>query len=568
MRRTDPRHSRLVWPLLVGLLAHTLPAAEPAADSSPAPGVGWRADGSGHYPDADPPLAAEPRHRVWQTALPNWSNASPTPVGDRLFVCSEPTTLICVAEADGTILWRRDAEVVDNLLTPEELARYLPVRARLDAIERERTALLVAQSRAAAAALPNPGERERRGVERRVRLEALEAEQAEITRRFATASFGERAVLSERRAVLRDALRRELDASGPVKGTNAPNPELERRDRQYERERAELTERLAAWSGRLPTPPNQGGMMHADTGYSTPTPASDGRFVYAAFGTGAVACYDLDGGRRWVRDVGDPVATCGQVASPLLAGGKLVVLFAHPTEKTDAANKPGPGLIPGRVPYLIALDAATGEVAWRTMVGAGAGTSVPLRLGAETVLATPAGDVVRAADGKRLAAGGMIVQYNSPAVSGLDLFYVDPQHAKEIVALRLPAAVDEPFAPREIWKVAYRSTRGFATPLCHEGVLYAIGEDCVLTAHDAANGERLYERDFRAEGLRGAYGSVTRAGGHLFIGFESGVLVAFRPGRAYEETGRLKLERMRATPVFRGNRLYVRTLAHLYCLEK
>ena len=38
-----------------------------------------------------------------------------------------------------------------------------------------------------------------------------------------------------------------------------------------------------------------------DIGFSGFTPSSDGKFLYAWFGDGVAACYDLEGNRRWIR---------------------------------------------------------------------------------------------------------------------------------------------------------------------------------------------------------------------------------------------------------------------------
>jgi len=542
-------------------------------DFCPSPNrpVGWRGDGSGHYPSANPPLTRSPRNLVWKVSLPNWSNASPIVVGDRVFVCSEPTSLICVAEADGRILWERDAEIVDDLLTPDERTRFESTQRRLEALERERISLLIAMSREAAKSLPGPDERERLGEKRRERIDALKAEQAEIARCLSAVPLPERftperLALAQRQTGIADALYREEAEYNPSAAQSALQPDLDRLDAAQQRERKSLKRELETWAGRLPTPPNQAGKMHPSTGYSTPTPVSDGRFVYAAFGTGAVACFNVDGGRRWIRYVGQPSATCGQVASPVLLGGRVIVHFAHPSETEPTKATSFTGGIRGRVPCLAALDAGTGEVLWRTPVGGGAGTAVALRAGEHDVLVTPAGDVVRAADGRRLLAGTARLHYNSPAVRGDVLYFVDPQHAGTSVAVRLSTA-DGMVRAETLWTTPYRKTRGFATPLCHDGILYAIGEDCALTAQDATTGEMLYEQSFRTEGWRGAYSSVTRAGDSLFIGFERGGLLAFRPGSAYRELGRFDVGALRSTPAFRGNRMYVRTLTHLYCIE-
>jgi len=60
--------------------------------------VGWRGNGTGVYPDAQPPVKwSAMENIIWKTPLPGKSNASPILVGDRIFICSEPSTLLCVS---------------------------------------------------------------------------------------------------------------------------------------------------------------------------------------------------------------------------------------------------------------------------------------------------------------------------------------------------------------------------------------------------------------------------------------------------------------------------------------
>jgi outer membrane protein assembly factor BamB len=63
-----------------------------------------------------------------------------------------------------------------------------------------------------------------------------------------------------------------------------------------------------------------------DAGNTTPAPVSDGQFVYAAFGSSIVACYDLNGTRQWIQNYNVNSGTeYGRAASPVLAGGKLLL---------------------------------------------------------------------------------------------------------------------------------------------------------------------------------------------------------------------------------------------------
>ena len=62
------------------------------------------------------------------------------------------------------------------------------------------------------------------------------------------------------------------------------------------------------------------------------------------------------------------------------------------------------------------------------------------------------------------------------------------------------------------------------------------------------------------------YSSLTLAGKYLYIGSVDGVTVVLEPGRAFQEVARNTIEGYRSSPVFDGDRMYVRTFRHLYCI--
>jgi RNA polymerase sigma factor (sigma-70 family) len=82
------------------------PAAWPAGKT-----VGWRNDGTGHYPDATPPTSwslsekGESKNIAWKTKLPCYSWSSPIVVGEKIFTRSEPYDLICLNRKEGKLLW-------------------------------------------------------------------------------------------------------------------------------------------------------------------------------------------------------------------------------------------------------------------------------------------------------------------------------------------------------------------------------------------------------------------------------------------------------------------------------
>ena len=82
--------------------------------------------------------------------------------------------------------------------------------------------------------------------------------------------------------------------------------------------------------------------------YCSSSPVTDGRHVYAYFGSPGLYCYDSEGKELWRRDLGKVDSWQGSGSSPVLYKG-LVILNAGPG--TSAA--------------LVACDRETGEVAWK-----------------------------------------------------------------------------------------------------------------------------------------------------------------------------------------------------------
>ena len=78
--------------------------------ASAGPVVGWRTDTTGRYPTAKAPTEwSEAKGIVWKTPIPKWSNSSAIVVGEKVFVCAEPTDLVCLNKADGKILWTKSS---------------------------------------------------------------------------------------------------------------------------------------------------------------------------------------------------------------------------------------------------------------------------------------------------------------------------------------------------------------------------------------------------------------------------------------------------------------------------
>ena len=89
--------------------------------------------------------------------------------------------------------------------------------------------------------------------------------------------------------------------------------------------------------------------MHRIASAASPTPCTDGKRVYVYFGSFGLLAYDLDGHELWRAPLPVPLVEFGTGASPLLADGKVIIVCDQDMNS-----------------YLLAVDAATGQQAWRT----------------------------------------------------------------------------------------------------------------------------------------------------------------------------------------------------------
>ena len=283
-------------------------------------------------------------------------------------------------------------------------------------------------------------------------------------------------------------------------------------------------------------------------GDANPAPVSDGRSVWAFYGPGIVACYDLDGTKRWAEWYDFRQMTqYGRTASPVLVGDRLLVHF-------------GP---------LVARDAGTGTVVWKCD-GAKAtyGTPARARIGDVEVVVTPRGDVVRVSDGKVLASDLGRCMYTSPVVQGRTVYFVD----RSASAVQLPEKAGEQIETKELW---FEDLSGefYASPVAHEGRIYAVNRSAEYFVIEAATGKTLLKKtlDLPPAGRNDSpniYPSVCLAGKHLLVGNDAGETALMEPGEDGKVVGTSTLPAgSGSTPVFSGARMFVRGGSFLYCVE-
>ena len=468
--------------------------------------VGWRGDGSGIFPNTTPATEWSPtKNVVWKTKMPDWSNATPVIVGDKIFVMSEPDLLICCDVATGKILWQKSNSIFDAF-GAEGVAAQAEMKS-LQIKEKKKTLdELRGKIRSVSRPISRRLEKQKKAYEKK--LKDADAEKTEKLKASIAKIDADIAARKKELALLRP-------------------------------QEKELQSVIAPFEKYLPH------RKHKTTGYTSPSPVSDGKNVYIVMGNGVAACYDLAGDRKWITHVGSSLQGWGFSTSPLLVDGKLLVNLAA-----------------------VAIDVKTGKIAWSYPAYRGIpwGTGCVITVGGENLWLTPDGMIYRISDGKKLAEKQAYTEYNGLIQADGVVYFVQNKGT----AVTLPAKAEEGMKLTPKYTFKMDKNRYYASPVLYDGRIYAITRYCQFTVTEAATGKVLSTRKLDELNVKGVdiYPSICIAGDRLFISNDEGTTVIMTPGDepVLEKTN--TLEPFRSTPIFQGGRMYIRGLGHLWCIGK
>jgi outer membrane protein assembly factor BamB len=290
-------------------------------------------------------------------------------------------------------------------------------------------------------------------------------------------------------------------------------------------------------------------MCHPKMCVATPTPASDGRRIFAFYSSNDVICLDLDGNLEWFRGLGHDYPNAsnslGMSSSPVVAGDTLVLQVENDSES-----------------FAIGLDAAEGTERWKIERPKLSNWTSPAVLRGKT----PADDAVLLQSGKGLAAydparGTELWKFDqgsstipSTAV-GEDLIFVP---SGGVTALR-PYAENK--TPQIVWQ-QNRLAPGTPSPLVYQGQVFTVNNAGVVSCADAATGKLQWQLR-----LKGPFTATPiAAGGHLYFINESGSAQVVKPGPERGEIAGTNEfgETILATPAIAGGALFVRSDGHLW----
>ncbi len=311
---------------------------------------------------------------------------------------------------------------------------------------------------------------------------------------------------------------------------------------------------------------------HIKSTYANSTPATDGRYIVAFFGSQGLYAFDMKGRLVWKKDLGVldagaydvPSYEWGNASSPIIYKDSVIVQCD--TQKDD---------------FLLAVDLKTGKELWRTPREEvpSWGTPTVYTGKARTEIVTNASNFIRGYDpatGKELWRLGGSSKITAPTpVFSDDLIVVASGRRPEapIFVIRAGATGDITLANGQTsnkdiaWSKQQRGSY-MPTPLIYGEYLYVLANQGVFDCYNLKTGEEIYRERIPHQGS-GFSGSPVAADGKIYLPSEDGDIFVIKAGKPFQVLGKNPMgELLMATPAISSGMMFVRTQHHLLAVGR
>lgn len=304
--------------------------------------------------------------------------------------------------------------------------------------------------------------------------------------------------------------------------------------------------------------PNEGG--HPTNTFASTSPITDGKRIFANFGSNGLYCLDMNGKVLWKQQLGamETRNNWGEGASPALAENTLIVPWDHEGDS-----------------FVVAFDAPSGREKWRAARDE------------RTTWATPVIVEVNQRHQVILAGNDTCISYDlatgdeiwrcrgltrnvtpSPMIAHGMVYLMSGYRGSALIAVKLDQAKGD---ITDTDAIAWTHNRG--TPYIPSGMIagrniYFLGSNNgILSCFDAITGEANYVGQ-RLGPVRNVYSSIVGANGYLYICGREGNVAVVREGSEFEIVATNSMgQGINASPAIVGDTIYIRGDTHLFCIS-
>jgi len=301
---------------------------------------------------------------------------------------------------------------------------------------------------------------------------------------------------------------------------------------------------------------------HHPTGsFASASPVTDGKFVFAFFGSRGLYAYDFNGRLQWSQNFGHMRVknSFGEGSSPALHGSTLVVNWDHEGES-----------------FISALDKNTGKTLWKKAREEQTSWATPLIVesnGRAQVIQNATARV-RSYD---LATGDLLWETTgqtpnaipTPVAAGDMVYVMSGFRGSTLQAIKLGQARGSLNGTGAIVWTHNKSTPYVPSPLLYgDNLFFFAVNNPILSCFDVKSGKALIDAE-RLEGIRDVYASPVGAGGRVYLTGRSGTTIVVKNSGKLEVMATNKLdEGIDASPAIVGREIFLRGKQHLYCIAE
>ena len=304
---------------------------------------------------------------------------------------------------------------------------------------------------------------------------------------------------------------------------------------------------------------------------ATPTPVSDGKSIWAMFGTGDLAALDQEGKILWQRNLvteyGNYKFNHGYGSSPMLLENRLFVTCMHQ----------GPS-------YFLAVDAITGKNLWKKdrnlepkdEAQDSYSSPIFLRKGRDVQVVLAGAEAINAYDPKTGAelwnASGMKVPHHAgrtiagpTAGDGMVINVASGFQNRGYTVAFKTGGKGNISESQKLW-TQDRFSSDCPTPVIYEGKLFTIRDDGNASCLNLKTGEPYWQERLFSENVKvspvAADGKIyfTSGQANCYVVKASEKFSAFATNRLNEAT--------LSTPAISNGKIFIRTEGSLYCVQK
>jgi outer membrane protein assembly factor BamB len=324
------------------------------------------------------------------------------------------------------------------------------------------------------------------------------------------------------------------------------------------------------WKKKVGT--SDGKHFNKDGNYASPSPSTDGKYVYCYFGTGDLACFDFDGKEIWKADIqaryGKIKLQWGMHNTPLLYGDRLYVQLTHTNagkvvalDKTNGAeiwviDRKSDATAECKDSYASPSVWKNGKDEYLIVHGNDYTTAHSLKDGAE---------IWRVGDLNSKDHYNQTFRFVASPVATPDLIVVPTCKTGGVVGVKPDATGTFGAGGKgEQWRLK-QGTPDVPSPLVVDGLVYLAPEG-FLACIDAKTGKEIY-RERTQTGIHRA--SPVYADGKIYLAAEEGTIVVVKAGPKFELLAKNKLpDKITASPVIADGRIYIRAWDNLYAISQ